>query len=148
MVCLGGVPCLGCRVWDLGFSFYPNSNPANLNPDPTTPKPNSSSPNPETTQQVWMLGPVRACQLVHVRACGRRHSCARRPPQHRSGETLNSARPVHLIITMIKWIRTTNPEPGIDQVIDSGMVGAGSGAARAEDAQGTPAQSHISPSIL
>ena len=31
-------------------------------------------------------------------------------------------------------------------VIDSGL--AGRGAARAEDAQGTPTQSHISPSIL
>ena len=35
------------------------------------------------------------------------------------------------------------------QVIDSGLVGlSGWGTARAEDAQGTPTQSHISPSIL
>jgi len=34
-------------------------------------------------------------------------------------------------------------------VIDSGLVGSsGRGAARAEDAQGTPTQSHTSPSIL
>jgi len=37
-------------------------------------------------------------------------------------------------------------------VIDAGLVGStdlsGRGAARAEDAQGTPTQSHISPSIL
>ena len=36
-------------------------------------------------------------------------------------------------------------------VIDSGLVGStdyGRGAARAEDAQGTPIQSHISPSTL
>ena len=36
-------------------------------------------------------------------------------------------------------------------VIDSGLVGStdsGRGTARAEDAQGTPTQSHISPSIL
>ena len=34
--------------------------------------------------------------------------------------------------------------------MDSGLVGStdGRGAARAEDAQGTPTQSHISPSIL
>ena len=35
--------------------------------------------------------------------------------------------------------------------IDSGLVGSkklGRGAARAEDAQGTPTQSHIPPSIL
>jgi len=33
-------------------------------------------------------------------------------------------------------------------VIDSGLVGSGRGTTRAEDAQGTPTQSHISPSIL
>ena len=33
-------------------------------------------------------------------------------------------------------------------LINSGLVGSGSGSARAEDAQGTPTQSHISPSIL
>ena len=33
-------------------------------------------------------------------------------------------------------------------MIDSGLVGSGRGAARAEDAQGTPTQSHVSPSIL
>jgi len=34
------------------------------------------------------------------------------------------------------------------EVIDSGLVGSGRGTTRAEDAQGTPTQSHISPSIL
>ena len=39
------------------------------------------------------------------------------------------------------------------QLIDSGLVGStdfsvGRGSARAEDAQGTPNQSHISPSII
>ena len=33
-------------------------------------------------------------------------------------------------------------------MIDSGLEGSGRGAARAEDAQGTPTQSHVSPSIL
>ena len=32
------------------------------------------------------------------------------------------------------------------EVIGSGLVGSGGGAMRAENAQGTPAQSHISPS--
>ena len=41
----------------------------------------------------------------------------------------------------------------LTRVIDSGLVGSkdffsGRGTTRAEDAQGTPAQSHISPSIL
>ena len=43
--------------------------------------------------------------------------------------------------------------PGAMSVIDSGLVGhsqdlSGRGAARAEDAQGTPTQSGISPSII
>ena len=33
-------------------------------------------------------------------------------------------------------------------VLDSGLVGSGKDAARAKDAEGTPSQSHISPSIL
>ena len=37
-------------------------------------------------------------------------------------------------------------QPPFPPMIDSGLVGGG--AARAEDAQGTPTQSHISPSIL
>ena len=32
-------------------------------------------------------------------------------------------------------------------MIDSGLFGSGRGTTRAEDAQGTPTQSHISPSI-
>ena len=40
-------------------------------------------------------------------------------------------------------------ELGLLGVIDSGLVGStGMGTARAEDAQGKPTQSHISPNIL
>jgi hypothetical protein len=48
-------------------------------------------------------------------------------------------------------IRQSRPDSGLDfqvKVLDSLRVGFGMGAARAEDAQGTPTQSHISPSIL
>ena len=37
---------------------------------------------------------------------------------------------------------------GCMAMIDSGLVGSGRGTARAEDAQGIPTQSHVSPSIL
>ena len=40
---------------------------------------------------------------------------------------------------------------GFQEMIDSGLVGStdfGRGSARAEDAQGTPSQSDVSPSIL
>jgi len=42
------------------------------------------------------------------------------------------------------WFRVQ----GLVEVIDSGLVGSERGAARAEDAQGTPTQSQVSPSIL
>ena len=50
---------------------------------------------------------------------------------------------------ILGWYQTKDSLWG---VIDSGLVGStdfyGRGAARAEDAQGTPTQSHISPSIV
>ena len=57
----------------------------------------------------------------------------------------HSARPVHLIITMIK--RTLRLG-----AIDSGLLGStdchsGRDTTRAEDAKGTPTMSHISPSL-
>ena len=33
------------------------------------------------------------------------------------------------------------------EMIDAGLVGSGRGAMRKEDAQGTPSQRHVSPSI-
>ena len=73
----------------------------------------------------------------------------------------HDARPVHQIITMMKWIRTSRSsikEPSLQyawnaSIIDSGLVGSkdfypGGGTTRAEDAKRTPTQSHISPSIL
>jgi hypothetical protein len=46
--------------------------------------------------------------------------------------------------TLRLWYKPVN----FGATIDSGLVDPGSGAARAEDAEGTPTQSHISPSVL
>ena len=72
-----------------------------------------------------------------------------RPPGTGNSKS-HCARPVQLFITMIKWFRTSrlsrkNSLPTAKSTFLSPT--GNSGTARAEDAQGTPTQSHISPRI-
>jgi len=65
---------------------------------------------------------------------------------------------IHFIIVMIRWTGLAPWDPSSlcfliatceSRMIHSGLVGSTDrGTARAEDAEGTPTQSHISPSIL
>ena len=51
------------------------------------------------------------------------------------------------IISMVKWIRTSRFAIKNSRSV-SGVTDAGRGSTRAENAQGTPTQSHVSPSIF
>ena len=53
-----------------------------------------------------------------------------------------------VLLTLNKSVKWLKRQAKMEGMIDSGLVGSGRGTTIAEPAQGTPSQSHISPSIL
>ena len=107
----------------------------------------------------WLfpLASVEGVEDFHVLAVQRRPEVAREIPAAQREFTLQCRDRLQQDFSDILYIfQFQKPNMGLlwlndsplCEVIDSGLVGSGRGTARAENAQGTPTQSHISPSVL